>query len=69
MYRGAMAAVQCGNVSDVALTSVEVTDKRGGETLCRFDWAPGELAVADRGYCSLRGVSHVVNSGADVLVR
>jgi hypothetical protein len=56
-------------VSDVALTSVEVTDKRGGETLCRFDWAPGELAVADRGYCSLRGVSHVVNSGADVLVR
>jgi len=56
-------------VSDVALTSVEVTDKRGGETLCRFDWAPGELAVADRGYCSVRGVSHVVNSGADVLVR
>ena len=56
-------------VSDVALTNVQVTDWRGGETFCRFDWAPGELAVADRGYCSLRGVSHVVNSGADVLVR
>ena len=31
-------------------------------TLCRFARAPGELAVADRTYCSLRGVSHVVNS-------
>jgi hypothetical protein len=56
-------------VADVALTSVEVTDERGGETFCRFQWAPGELAVGDRGYCGTRGILHVVSSGADVLVR
>lgn len=56
-------------VADVSLADVEVTDGSGGETFCRFQWSPGELAVGDRGYCGTRGVLHVVNSGADVLVR
>jgi hypothetical protein len=56
-------------VADVSLASVEVTDERGGETFCRFQWEAGELAVGDRAYCGTRGVLHVVNSGADVLVR
>lgn len=56
-------------LADVSLASVEVTDETGGETFCRFSWQPGELAVGDRAYCGTRGVMHVVNSGADVLVR
>ncbi|HMA93048.1 MAG TPA: transposase [Polyangiaceae bacterium] len=56
-------------LADVSLSHVEVTDDAGGESFCRFDWNPGELAVGDRGYCSARGVEHVVNAGADVLVR
>lgn len=56
-------------LADVSLSHVEVTDEKGGESFCRFAWKPGELAVGDRGYCSARGVEHVVNAGADVLVR
>lgn len=56
-------------VADVSLASVEVTDETGGETFCRFSWQAGELAVGDRAYCGTRGVLHVINSGADVLVR
>lgn len=40
-----------------------------GETFCGFDFAPGELVVGDRGYCHARGVAHVLDAGADVLVR
>ena len=40
-----------------------------GETFCRFTPKPGELVVGDRGYCNARGVAHIVDRGADVLVR
>lgn len=56
-------------VADVSLVDVEVTDGSGGETFCRYQWNAGELAVGDRGYCGTRGVLHVVNASADVLVR
>jgi hypothetical protein len=56
-------------VADVSLANVEVTDDSGGETFCRYQWNAGELAVGDRAYCGTRGVLHVVNAGADVLVR
>lgn len=56
-------------VADVLLADVEVTDETGGETFCRFAWEPGELAVADRAYFTPRGIQHVLDAGADVLVR
>jgi len=56
-------------VADVSLAAVEVTDDTGGETFCRFAWEPGELAVADRAYCTPRGIQHVLDHQADVLVR
>jgi hypothetical protein len=56
-------------VADVSFVDVRVTDDKVGETFLRFTWEPGELAVADRAYCGTRGVRHVVDSGADVLVR
>src|SRR5882724_5363510 len=56
-------------VADVSLASVEVTDETGGETFCKFAWEPGELAVGDRAYFTPRGIQHVLEAGADVLVR
>jgi hypothetical protein len=56
-------------VADVSFVDVRVTDDKVGETFVRFPWEPGELAVADRAYCGTKGVRHVVDSGADVLVR
>jgi len=56
-------------LSDLKYVQVHTTGIDEGETLCRFDFAPGELIVGDRGYCNARGVAHVVDGGADVLVR
>jgi hypothetical protein len=56
-------------LADVSLSSVEVTDETGGESLCRFMWEPGELAVGDRAYFTPRGIQHVLDAGAEVLVR
>jgi hypothetical protein len=47
----------------------EVTGVSGGETLRRFPWSPGELAIGDRGYANPPGIAWVVERGADVLVR
>ncbi|MCC7538390.1 MAG: transposase, partial [Deltaproteobacteria bacterium] len=56
-------------IADVALTEVQVTDEHGGESLRRFAWEPGELAVGDRAYFTPPGIQHVLKCGADVLVR
>lgn len=56
-------------LADVSLADVQVTDERGGETLRRFHWEPGELAVGDRAYFTPHGIQHVLDAGADVLVR
>ena len=47
----------------------EITDGKGGEKFGRFEFRAGELVIADRGYCHRAGVSHVIESGAHVLVR
>lgn len=47
----------------------EVTDVTGGETFTRFPIAPGDVILADRGYANRRGVAHVLDLHADVLVR
>lgn len=56
-------------VADVSLADVQVTDEHGGETLRRFSWEPGELAVGDRAYFTPCGIQFVLDAGADVLVR
>jgi len=56
-------------VADVSLDDVQVTDEFGGESFRRFAWQPGELAVADRAYFTPIGIQHVLDAGADVLVR
>src|SRR5262249_25628913 len=47
----------------------EVTDVTGGETYLRVPVSPGDLLLADRGYCHREGVAHVLVQGGDVIVR
>jgi hypothetical protein len=54
---------------DLGVVDVEVTDETGGETFRRFAPKEGQLWVGDRGYANPPGIAHVVDAGADVLVR
>ena len=47
----------------------EVTDKRGGESLGRFNFSKKDLIIADRGYCHHAGAAKVLDSGASLLMR
>jgi hypothetical protein len=47
----------------------ELTDETGGEKLGRYEFAPGEIVLVDRGYSHRPGVAHVLDSGAQVVVR
>jgi hypothetical protein len=54
---------------DLVCDYFELTDSRGGEKLGRFLFLPGEVVLADRGYCHRAGVAQVLDAGADVVVR
>jgi hypothetical protein len=43
--------------------------ENSGESLNRLPVGPHELVLADAGYCSITGIEHVWQMGADVLVR
>ena len=47
----------------------ELTDKRGGEKLGRFQFAAGEWILADRGYSHRAGAALVLQAGAQLIVR
>jgi hypothetical protein len=51
------------------LGQLQVTDRRGGEHLGRYQWQPGEVIVADRGSGYRRSVALAVRQHADVLLR
>lgn len=56
-------------LADLHITSAVVEGRTVGESFKRFTWRPGQLVVADRGYCNPPGIAHVIGQGADVLVR
>ena len=56
-------------LGDLKYLQIRSTGIDEGETFCNFDFEPGELVVADRGYSHARGVAHVLDAGAEVLVR
>lgn len=53
----------------LGFTGVKITDCHGGETLMRHTVRPGDIVVADRVYGRIKGLSHVINQGADFIVR
>jgi Transposase DDE domain len=48
---------------------VIVSTSQDGETLKRFTFQRGQIALADRGFANPPGVAHVYHSGAHVVVR
>lgn len=56
-------------LADLEIIDAKMEGVAVGESLKRFDWQSGQLAVGDRGYCNPPGIAHVVNQDADVLVR
>lgn len=57
------------HLSDLSVYEAHATGVEVGESLRRFHWLPGQLVVADRAYSNAQGIVHVVQHGADVLVR
>jgi hypothetical protein len=57
------------NLGTLAISEIQLTQADGGESLLRYEFEPGELVVADRGYAHRPGLAHVVEAGAHFLVR
>jgi hypothetical protein len=53
----------------LAIGEIQLTQAEGGESLFRYDFEPGELVVADRGYAHRPGLAHVLEAGAHFIVR
>lgn len=53
----------------LACDHYELTDIHGGEKLGRFSLAPGQWVLADRGYSHRQGAAHVLDAGAEVVMR
>jgi len=51
------------------IDQVELTDAGAGETLDRFTFKYGDIAIADRGYAHREAMSSVVKAGAAFIVR
>jgi hypothetical protein len=56
-------------LADLEILSATMEGRKTGESFKRFTWHAGQLAVADRAYSNPPGIAHVVEQGADVLVR
>jgi hypothetical protein len=48
---------------------IELTDEKGGERLDRTPFAKGDIAIADRGFMHPGPLAHILEQGADVIVR
>lgn len=56
-------------LADLEVLDAPIEPRSVGESFKRFSWRAGQLAVGDRGYCNPPGIAHVLEQGADVLVR
>lgn len=57
------------NLHTLGCDEVHVTEAKEGESLARFSIHAGDVVMADRGFANRRGVRHVVQHDADVVVR
>lgn len=57
------------NLAAEQIDRIELTDERGAESLNRFDFGPGDIALGDRGYARPRDLRPVLTAGADLVVR
>lgn len=57
------------NLRTLGCDEVHVTEAKEGESLTRFSIHAGDVVMADRGFTNRRGVRHVVQHNADVVLR
>jgi len=57
------------NLFEFTCESVEVTTNKEGERLTRHKISEGDIWVADRIYCTMSGIEHVLENKADFLLR
>ncbi len=48
---------------------IELTDEKGGERLDRTPFVKGDIAIADRGFMHPDPLAHILEQGAEVIVR
>lgn len=51
------------------LVAVRVSDHKTGETLVNFDFQAAEVVLAERGYSHRKGLAHLIEQGAQPIVR
>jgi len=61
--------LHCRYRPDAGFTGFELTDQHAREHLARHRFSSGELVIADRGYAHSPGLVHVLDCGADYLIR
>jgi hypothetical protein len=54
---------------DLECDHYDLTDAKEGESLGRHTFKPGQIVLADRGYCHRAGAAHVLSSGAELVLR
>jgi len=57
------------DLEEMQTSAVELTGGSGSESLTRFNFQPGDLAIADRGYAKALDLAEVEARGADYIVR
>jgi hypothetical protein len=58
------------DLSHLRFHDIHISDTKTGESLKHYPLGPGDVAVADQGYCSYAGIFDAVHrQGADVIVR
>jgi hypothetical protein len=60
----------CIELLSLSFVQMQLTGSKQGETLKRFEFRPGDVVLADRGFCRYQSVMYVaLDCKADVLVR
>lgn len=57
------------DLGSFSISDVKLTDVRGGESLKRFKFSPGDVIVGDRGYSRRTDLDAVVQKGGEFIVR
>lgn len=57
------------DLASAQVDHIALTDGRGAESLRRFAYRPGDIALADRGYARPPDLRLVIEAGADFIVR
>ena len=57
------------DLQSVSMDHIEITDSSAGESFRRFEYAPNDLVIADRGYAHAAAIIELAESPAFFLVR